>query len=247
MSKKVKRIISLVITVFSVINLLPIAAAAEEVNMKSINDDMEYIISDENLIKINKADLFEDEKYISEVYVICLSGSDFSLGKGSINSLFTCLRSSFSLNNPYLEELKKNVCDIIPEKSKIILIGHSLGGMIAQQFSGDKDMQEKYEILNIVCIGAPYIVLKNKEGNLCRLGDSGDAVPFLGPLGLLNGFFGNFSRENTGYFGNPGGAHFDSYKAARKWGCYDCLGTKDGKASITIKSLYDADSSKADF
>lgn len=229
------RIVAVVLAAMAVISSFSVSAFAYKTKtLKNINDDVEYIIYDDNLIDIHKASLYTDGKYICKVYVIGLMGSDFSTDKTHPNCVQNCFKSGFSAKNSYLEELKQMAVKKIPKNASVILIGHSLGGMIAQQFSADKEMKERYNILNVVCMGSPYVVVKDREGVLRRMGDSGDAVPYLSPVLLGNAFLGNYQYENSGYFGNPGEAHLESYRTAEKWARYDCLGVKDGTSVLKV-------------
>lgn len=224
-------IASVFLSVFSVMSF-----AYKTKILKDINDDTAFVI-DENrpdIIKINKASLYKNGQYFGMVYVIGLMGSDFSTDKANINCLQNCIRSGFSSNNSYLAELKKKATESIPQNSNIILIGHSLGGMIAQQFASDKEMKDRYNILNVVCMGSPYVITGKREGDIHRISDSGDAVPYLSPALITNAFLGNYEYECCGYFGDPGNAHIQSYLTSEKWAGYDCLGVKGGAASMRI-------------
>lgn len=77
-------------------------------------------------------------------------------------------------------------------------------------------------------MGSPFIMTRKREGDLHRIADSGDAVPFFSLALIANAFLGNYTHEGCGYFGNPGGAHVDSYLHAEKWAEYDCFGVKNG-------------------
>lgn len=235
MNIKVKKTISVIAFIATVIGSLSFSAFAEKGRViKNINDDMAYISSGGGVIKIDSASLYENNRYLYDVYVIGLSGSDLSLDVTHTSALINCYLSAFSLPSPYLKELKNQAKKHIPENSKIILIGHSLGGAIAQQFSANSEMKKRYEILNTVCIGAPYITVIKREGKICRISDSGDAVPYLSPALFVNAFIGNYIYEDTGYFGKPNKAHNVSYRVSEKWGRYDCLGNKNGGYSLKL-------------
>ena len=107
--------------------------------------------------------------------------------------------------------------------------------MIAQQFAADKEMKKHYQILNTLTMGSPYVITAKREGELHRMADSGDAVPYLSPALAMNALLGDYNYERCGYFGNPGAAHFDSYMYAEKWSVYDCFGIKGGSSKLILQ------------
>lgn len=116
------------------------------------------------------------------------------------------------------------------------MAGHSLGGMIAQQASGHANIKNNYNILNVVTVGSPLINPFGREGEVQRVGDTSDAVPYLSAMGtiLLPWQVGGLNRENGGYNGNSLNAHIQSYTRSDVWGAYDVVGKKFGGATITI-------------
>ncbi|MBR3780365.1 MAG: hypothetical protein IKK63_04095 [Clostridia bacterium] len=195
---------------------------------------MNFIVKHENVITVRKASLYTAEKYVGKVYLIALRGSDFTWNKEDLNRTQNCLKSGFSFNTDYLEAVKNEAISKIPEGSFVVLIGHSLGGMIAQQFSADKEMKSRYNIINTLTMGSPFVITGKREGDLHRVADSGDAVPYLSPVLVANAFLGNYTYECCGYFGNPGGAHVDSYLYAEEWVEYDCFGVKNGTSKLVF-------------
>lgn len=231
-----KKILSVFLVTFIILSCFSATAFAEETTeLKNVNDDALFVTcSNRNIIDIDKAYLYLDGELVEEVYLISMMGSDFSLNPTHIHSLLTCFLSVFSIGNPYLRKVKTMTDEMIPEGSNVILLGHSLGGMIAQQFSASKDMKEKYNILNTVCIGSPFVFESGREGEICRISDSGDIIPFLSLPLFVNAFLGNFEFEANGYFGRPGKAHISSYVTSEKWSEYDCLGIKGGNYTLTV-------------
>lgn len=208
--------------------------ASNSYTIANVNDAMNFIVKHENVITVRKASLYTAEKYVGKVYLIALRGSDFTWNKEDLNRTQNCLKSGFSFNTDYLEAVKNEAISKIPEGSFVVLIGHSLGGMIAQQFSADKEMKSRYNIINTLTMGSPFVITGKREGDLHRMADSGDAVPYLSPVLVANAFLGNYTYECCGYFGNPGEAHVDSYLYAEEWVEYDCFGVKNGTSKLVF-------------
>ena len=171
----------------------------------------------------------------SDAYLICMLGvKDNDKQVNSGKNLFS---AAFNRDNSYSEFVKSLVFEKIPEGSKLLFAGHSLGGMVAQHLRQDADLIEKYDIVNVMSAGSP-LILTNKptEGSLNRLADKWDAVPFMSPATLLCPLkqIGTAHREDGGYFFKPDGAHNLSYLRPEIWGGYDALGNPGCDAVIEI-------------
>lgn len=207
------------------------ASAAKSRSVANVQDAMN-LCREQDTYGIYRGTLYSDGKKVGKVYLIALSGSTMSWDKEDIKSMYSCIKAGTVNDNDYLDAVLEGVKKKIPAGSKIVLIGHSLGGMVAQQFAADKEMKERYEILNILTMGTPYIPVKDREGGLHRMADSGDAVPYLSIALFANFWKGNFTYKNNGYFGNPDKAHNISYNTADIWKTYDCFGIKNGTNKI---------------
>ena len=169
-----------------------------------------------------------------EIYLITLSGTEWVFNQST--EALTDLFSGFNLKSAYYYNVVNVILNNIPKGSNLILAGHSLGGMIAQQVAADSTIKAKYNILNTVTFGSPLLSAGSREGTVKRLGDVSDPVPllsaniFVAPLWALLGL----NRENGGYYLKPITAHKESYKRADVWGKYDVTGTKYGNAKLYL-------------
>ena len=175
-----------------------------------------------------------------DVYFIAMLGMKGV--SGQVNS------SAGGGTGKYAELVKQVAAQIIPEGAAVILAGHSLGGMTAQELRRDSGFTEKYELINVLCGGSPLMSEKGEaEGTLNRLTDIFDVIPYIRSLTLWS-FIRQIKtahRENGGYFLNPDGAHNLSYARSDVWGKYDALGFPGGDAVIsfseaTVQSFGDA-------
>ncbi len=212
------------------------ASAAYLKKVSTVNDAMSYARYGDPM-SISKGTLYNGSKRIKNVYVIGLTGTNGSFDPKIVNGIYSCLFAGTSIPNSYLKEAKKQAEKYIPEGATVVLYGHSLGGMVAQQFAADKKMKEKYNIINIVTLGSPYILEFKRDGELHRMLDSGDAIPFMSTAAIANAWAGNAVYMNNGYFGNPDKAHNVSYEKADGWRDYDCFGIKDGNSAIYIYDI----------
>ena len=167
------------------------------------------------------------------VYLVTLSGTEMVFNQST--EWITDLFCGFNLNNAYYSNAVGIIAANIPRNSNLVLAGHSLGGMVAQQLASDSTIKSRYNVLNTVTFGSPLLSLGTREGTVRRLGDKRDFVPALSvqsvtiPLWAYVGL----NKENGGYW-NPITAHKESYKRADVWGRYDVTGTKYGSAKLTL-------------
>ena len=168
------------------------------------------------------------------VYLVTLSGTEWVFNQST--EALTDLFSGFNLKSAYYTNVVNVILNNIPKGSNLILAGHSLGGMIAQQVAADSTIKAKYNILNTVCFGSPLLSAGFREGTVKRLGDVSDVVPLLSAQIFVNPVWSllGLNRENGGYGVKAITAHKESYRRADVWGKYDAVGEKNGKAKLIL-------------
>ena len=201
--------------------------------LSTLNDAMRFTSTKETF-EINKALLYSNDAKAREIYLVALRGTDQSWDKNDVLGIPVCLRSFLNLKNIYFEEVKKAIFDTVPCGSPLVLAGHSLGGMILEQISADKDINDNYLILNLLTIGSPYVKVKGRICPFHRVADKTDIIPWLGFSVAANLFTHKPVFKNNGYFGNPLGAHTDSYRDSESWREYDCFGIYKGGHVIVL-------------
>lgn len=164
-------------------------------------------------------------------YLVCLSGTESV--KNQSTGFLTDLKSGFEQNSPYLLSVINAINNNIPKNSNLIIAGHSLGGMIAEQTSGNSAVKNNYNVLNVITFGSPLVNPFGREGDIKRLGDKSDVVPYLSAMGtmLLPWQVFGLNKED-GKYNNPIDAHIKSYLRDDVWGSYDALGFKNGTSYI---------------
>ena len=232
-----KRIISMLLCL-ALMCALAVTAFAEdgETVISNINEESALIYNTE-LIAIYEATLYADGKTAQDVYCVLCKGLDFSeFDPTEPRSYASCVLIALSNeHNAYTNELIGAIKNNVPAGSKLVLMGHSLGGMVIQQVIAQKEIKDNYQVLNTVAIGSPYILTcGSKEGFLRRIVDRLDPVPYMSIPLLANSYMGNAANETS--FLSPL-VHFRSYKDAKCWRVYDCLGTKNGSAYIVLNEL----------
>ena len=168
------------------------------------------------------------------VYLVTLSGTELVLNQST--EVLTDLFSGFDLDNAYYWNVVRVIQQNVPRGANIILAGHSLGGMVAQQVAADSTIKSRYNVLNTVTFGSPLLSVGSREGVVRRLGDVSDVVPYLSGRLFTNPITAIFglNRENGGYYGRPITAHNASYSRTDLWGKYDVTGTRYGSARLIL-------------
>ena len=176
---------------------------------------------------------YKNSRNYQDVYVVALSGTEVATEACLNQSTFilTDLFAGFNLDNAYYHNVVQAICQL-DEGSKLILAGHSLGGMVAQQVASDPTIKAKYDVLYTVTFGSPLLSVGRREGKTVRLGDWTDVVPYLSintlatPIQTLVGL----TRAHGTYL-NPISSHMKSYARCNVWKKYDALGNYKGTAS----------------
>jgi pimeloyl-ACP methyl ester carboxylesterase len=168
------------------------------------------------------------------VYLVTLSGTELVLNQST--GVFTDLLSGFNLDNVYYANTVNIILANVPRNANLIIAGHSLGGMIAQQVAANSSIKSNYNVLNTVCFGSPLLAAGSREGTVRRLGDVSDPVPYLSGSLFNNTLWAilGLNREDGGYGIRGITAHNESYYRADLWGAYDVTGTKYGSAKLIL-------------
>lgn len=189
-------------------------------------------------ISIAEAVLKDENGKKQQVYLVALSGTELVYGQST--GVITDLLCGFEFDSWYLNNVTNAILETVPKNANLVITGHSLGGMIAQQVSAQKSIKDNYNILNVVTFGSPLISAGSREGTIKRLGDTSDVVPYLSGRLFTNTIWAimGLNRETGGYGADFLSAHNKSYGREDVWGKYgkkyDVLGYKGGKAKMTI-------------
>ena len=169
------------------------------------------------------------------VYLVCLSGTE--LIENQSTGIWTDLLSGFEFDNKYVKNVVAAIKANVPAGSNLIISGHSLGGMVAQQVAANDSIKDGYKVLNTVTFGSPLIKGFDREGTVKRLGDTSDVIPYASVSTLNGGLLwqaAGLNREDGGYSFASTEAHVESYGRVDVWGAYDVLGVKNGNAKLIL-------------
>ena len=183
-------------------------------------------------IILTKAKLMKDGKSC-EVYLLTMTGLEIPTLTAQTTDPVTTVLAGMERKNDYAWNVRKILKANVPKGANVILAGHSLGGMVAQQVAANKKIQDRYNILNIVAWGSPVEFEGQIEGQLTRLADVNDIVPTLSAA----------SANDEDVYTEDGGysaaditfeAHRNSYVREDVWGAYDVLGMPGGSAKLIL-------------
>ncbi len=239
--KKSIRILSSLLAVLLLVSMLiggSVASATNTVTYTNATEIYTYVRDGYNQgsqgpISITKGTL-KSGLSSKTVYLVTLSGTELVLNQST--GVLTDLLSGFNLNNDYYANTVNIIKANVPKNANLIIAGHSLGGMIAQQVAADSGIKSRYNVLNTVCFGSPLLAAGSREGTVRRLGDVSDPVPYLSGSLFNNTIWAimGLNREDGGYGIRGITAHNQSYFRTDLWGRYDVTGTKYGSAKLIL-------------
>ena len=238
--KKISRVVICLFLICSFLNINTYTASAASTTYSKSSDIAAVCFKGYNGGSLGPIMLLKTSYYTGSstvtAYLVCLSGTEQV--KNQSTGAWTDLKSGFELNSPYLTAAINAIKANVPTNSNLIIAGHSLGGMIAQQLSGNSAIKDYYNVMNVETFGSPLVNASNREGTLKRLGDTSDLVPYLSATALVQYGLNSstLQKEDGGYGGytNFVTAHNNSYQRSSLWGSYDAVGTKGGKATLAF-------------
>lgn len=234
-----KRILATILVVLTLCSISTVYALADDTHTYTSAPEIYRLVRDgynqgtKGPISITKGTL-KSGWTTKTVYLVTLSGTELVFNQST--EVLTDLFSGFNLKNAYYYNVVNVIKQNVPRNANLVLAGHSLGGMIAQQVAADSTIKARYNVLNTVCFGSPLLAAGFREGTVRRLGDISDVVPYLSgnlfvtPIRAVLGL----NREDGGYYLQPITAHNASYGRADVWGKYDVTGAKYGSAKLTL-------------
>ena len=235
-SKKAVILCVVIIAAFLVLSMSSALADTANGTIKDIPDLYGQVRKGYNMgrqgpISMVKATM-QGEQGNKDIYLVMLSGTEMVSGQAT--DFKVDMLSAAGKDNDYLKNVVNTITSNAPKGSNLVVAGHSLGGMIAQQVSTNSTIKDGYNILNIIGIGSPLINPTGREGTVVRLGDTKDSVPSMTSCGA------QFPKENAelckenGGFSNSLSAHTGSYSKKNVWGQYDAVGKKGGNTTISF-------------
>lgn len=161
-------------------------------------------------------------------YLVLLAGTEFKFGQS--NNLFTDLLSSPGLLNEYFVAIENALYSAIPSGASLILAGHSLGGMEAQNIAANARVRGIYNILEVITFGSPKTVEDAPGVRYVRFMTAMDPVPALAVFGFVSPPYYILLRTPPGTLDGIS-AHL-AYPRSPDIGGYDALGNRGGRRAL---------------
>ncbi|MEM8529744.1 MAG: alpha/beta fold hydrolase [Chloroflexota bacterium] len=169
------------------------------------------------------------------MWLITLSGAQSV--EGQATGAQEAIIAGLAGDTAYQDAVVEAISNTVPDGEPIILAGHSLGGIVAQQLAQDSLFKGRYDIRNVVVFGAPAIRDMPREGVVRRLATEGDPVPLLGVQVGIGAHYEEAAEQcdiaSYGFM-NTGDSHLCGYLNRTAWGDYDVFGVKNGDAIVDV-------------
>lgn len=190
-------------------------------------------ISGQGCFSITKGVMLQGKKK-TDIYLVAAHGLETS-AYGQEDDLQSCLNAGTEKTSVYLKAFLKLIKKNVPKDANVILAGHSLGGMVAQQAAANKSMQKRYNILHVVTWGSPLLSKGKTEGTVHRMCEANDVVPYLSVY-----TFNDLDAQKNDRNSEKADvipviqSHVDGYNDTNAWKDYDAIGVKRGKTVLKM-------------
>jgi len=174
----------------------------------------------------------------TQVHLVGISGTEPV--KGQSTGWITNLKAGHELSNPGLRNARAVILASVPPGGKVVLAGHSQGGMVAQQLAADKQLKKAdIHVIDTVAFGSPLIAAGRRNGEVHRITAFLDPVPSasLGSQALAPwATLGNQRIGNNQPLMNPIKAHTAEYFNGNnpRLTSMDAMGRKNPAVPATI-------------
>lgn len=128
----------------------------------------------------------------------------------------------------------------VPAGAQLVMVGHSLGGMVAQNLAASRDFLARWKPIAVVTMGSPRTVML-PAGLVKRFAVAGDIVP---TLSLAAWGLGGFDVGSQTWIENmPAGRWRDVYTAHMRYPTasdllgYDALGVASGNTLLVLDEV----------
>jgi pimeloyl-ACP methyl ester carboxylesterase len=152
--------------------------------------------------------------------LVLLSGTEFALEQTThIVDDIAAFQGNPALGSAYVSNVLAALRSAVPPGAHLIIAGHSLGGMVAQNLVTNHEFVRQYKADRVITFGSPQTTPEAASTQYVRAEAIGDPVPRLGPLQ----FQWHRSITVAGPAADPIGIH-NSYNKLQELAGYDMAG-----------------------
>lgn len=174
-------------------------------------------------------------------FLVLLAGTEFKFGQS--NNLFTDTLSTWGNLNEFFVDITDALYTAVPSRANVIIVGHSLGGMEAQNVAANPQVQSIYKVIEVITFGSPKTVEDVQGVRYVRFMIAMDPVPAL----AMKGYFSppnyillrdppdvqKMTFSPTSFFLLGITAH-NSYPRSPDLPQYDALGNRGGNRQLQL-------------
>lgn len=117
-----------------------------------------------------------------QTWLVLLAGTEFNMfGPSAQSNTPYAWLEAFQISSNFRQEVAQVITSWAPAGSNLILVGHSLGGMIAQNLVADSAFRGSYKSINVIIYGAPKTADPVSGIDYVWFAAVNDLVPALSP------------------------------------------------------------------
>jgi len=119
-----------------------------------------------------------------KTWLVLLAGTEFNI-MGQSNTPLAWGEGLRQSTN-YRSQVAQVITNWAPPGSNIILVGHSLGGMVAQNLAADSSFTSNYKVVSVISYGSPKTTETVSGTDYVWFAAVNDLVPSINPLNLFS-------------------------------------------------------------
>ena len=119
-----------------------------------------------------------------QTWLVLLAGTEFNILAQSNTPL--AWLEAFQVSSKFRQEVAQVITSWAPAGSNLIMVGHSLGGMVAQNLAADSTFRGNYKGIDVITYGSPKTVEPVSGIDYVWFAAVNDIVPTINPLNLFS-------------------------------------------------------------
>jgi pimeloyl-ACP methyl ester carboxylesterase len=119
----------------------------------------------------------------SGAWLVLLAGTEFNYFQSNTPLAWV---EAYRIGTTFRQYVADDIKNQVPRGSPVILVGHSLGGMLAENLAADLDFKARYKTTNVITYGSPKTVDEQSGTEYAWFATINDIVPTINPVNIFS-------------------------------------------------------------